>query len=365
MDWVPMNDLSRSVTVHRDAIARILSEVLDSGWFLMGPQTRAFADELAAYLGLPHVVTVGNGTDALEIALTALMPEDRSIVLTAANAGAYATVAARSAGFVVQHADVDPETHCLDPLDVAARITDAVGVVVVTHLYGRAADMTAIVEAAHAVGALVLEDCAQALGALTPAGRVGSLADAATFSFYPTKNLGALGDGGAIGTRSHDVAETVRRLHQYGWGAKYRITCEGGRNSRMDELQAAVLRLRLPLLDSWNEARRSVIASYVEAAPRGIRVLPAAGPAHAGHLAVVEVEDREALSAHMADAAVRTDVHYPIEDHRQPAFEQGGHTVHLPVTEALSARVLSLPVFPEMRDDEISRVGDALASFRP
>ena len=365
MDWVPMNDLSRSVTLQRKGLARGLSDVLDSGWFTLGPQTRGFADELAAFLDTPHILTVGNGTDALEIALTALMPEGRSVVLTAANAGGYASVATHSAGFSVEYADVDPETHCLDPRDVAARLTEAVGVVVVTHLYGRAADLTPILNAARAVGALVLEDCAQALGALTTAGRVGSLADAATFSFYPTKNLGALGDGGAIATQSDDLAASVRRLHQYGWDMKYHIASDGGRNSRMDEIQAAVLRLRLPLLDEWNETRRSVIRSYAAAAPPGVRVLPADDSAHTGHLAVVEVDDRDALRGHMDAARVRTDIHYPIPDHLQPAFAHDSRATSLPATEALSHRVLSLPVFPEMRSDEIARVGDALATFRP
>ena len=365
MDWVPMNDLSRSVTLHRDELLRQVSDVLDSGWFLTGPQTTAFADELAAYLGVPHVVPVGNGTDALEIALRALMPEGRSTVMCAANAGGYGSVAARRAGFDVTYADVDAETHCLDPDDVSSRLSDEVGVVIVTHLYGRAAEVSSIVEAAHAVGAMVLEDCAQALGALTPGGRVGSLADASTFSFYPTKNLGALGDGGAVATSSDEVAFAVRQLHQYGWDTKYRIASDGGRNSRMDEIQAAVLRQRLPLLDGWNEARRAVITSYVAAAPDGVRVLPADGPGHTGHLAVVEVDDRDALKAHMEAAGVRTDVHYPIPDHLQPAYADEAPTADLPVTEALRRRVLSLPVFPELRDDEISRVGEALAAFRP
>ncbi|MDR7252143.1 dTDP-4-amino-4,6-dideoxygalactose transaminase [Nocardioides sp. BE266] len=363
MDWVPMNDLSRSVSLHREELLADLVDTLDSGWFLLGPRTTAFAAELAAYLDVPHVVPVGNGTDALEIALKALMPDGRTTVLCAANAGGYGSVAARRAGFAVSYADVDPATHCLDPDDLAARISDEVGVVIVTHLYGRAAEVDRISEAAHAVGALVLEDCAQALGGLTPAGRVGSLADAATFSFYPTKNLGALGDGGAVATSFDEVAERVRRLHQYGWDTKYRIADDGGRNSRLDELQAAVLSRRLPLLDDWNSARRSVISAYADAAPDGVRVLPAADEGHTGHLAVVEADDRDALRAHLEAARVRTDVHYPTPDHQQPGLDGGG--VVLPVTERLSTRVLSVPVFPELRPDEISRVGEALASFRP
>ena len=364
MDWVPMNDLSRSVASQRGELLTDLAATLDSGWFLLGPRTTAFAAELAAYLAVPHVVAVGNGTDALEIATRALMPEGRSTVLCAANAGGYATVAARRAGFAVTYADVDPVTHCLDPDDLAARITDEVGVVVVTHLYGRAAEVRRTVAAAHAVGALVVEDCAQALGARTPEGRVGSLADAATFSFYPTKNLGALGDGGAIAVRDDEVADRVRRLHQYGWDSKYRIAGDGGRNSRLDELQAAVLSRRLPLLDGWNAARRAIIATYAAAAPAGVRVLPAADHAHTGHLAVLETDDRDALRAHLEAAYVRTEVHYPVPDHRQPAFARSAGDASLPVTEALTTRVLSVPVFPELRDEEISRVGEALAAFR-
>lgn len=364
MDWVPMNDLARSVREHRDALMADMTAVVDSGWFLSGPRTTAFAAELANYLDVEHVMPVGNGTDALEIGLRALMPEGRAIVLCAANAGGYGTVASRRAGFDVVYADVDPETYNLDPNDVAARITDAVGVVIVTHLYGRAADVAPIVEAAHAVGALVLEDCAQALGGLTEAGRIGSLADAATFSFYPTKNLGALGDGGAVATSSDDVAARVRHLHQYGWDSKYRIAGDGGRNSRLDELQAVVLSRRLPFLDEWNATRREVISAYVDAAPDGVRVLPAVDASHTGHLAVVETEDRDALCAHLEAAHVRSDVHYPIPDHCQPAYAGEYASTSLPVTERLSGRILSLPVFPELRPDEISRVGEALAAFR-
>jgi len=358
-----MNDLSRGAGQHRDAILEGMAEVVDSGWFLTGPRTTAFADELATYLGVPHVMPVGNGTDALEIALRALMPEGRSTVMCAANAGGYGTVAARRAGFDVTYADVAAETHNLNPQDVAARMTEAVGVVVVTHLYGRAADVGPILEAAHAVGALVLEDCAQALGGQTDAGRVGSLADAATFSFYPTKNLGALGDGGAVATSSEEVAARVRRLHQYGWDSKYRIAGDGGRNSRLDELQAAVLSQRLPHLDGWNAARRDVIGAYVDAAPDSVRVLPAIDASHTGHLAVVETDYRDALRAHLEAAYVRTDVHYPIADHQQPAFVGEHGSTSLPVTERLGDRILSLPVFPELREDEISRVGEALAAF--
>ena len=359
-----MNDLSRSTVAQREALLEAMTEVLDSGWFLNGPRSEVFSDALAAYVGVRHVVPVGNGTDALEIAIRASMPRGRTAVLVAANAGGYASVATRRAGFDVTFADVSPRTHCLDPQDVAARLTDAVGVVVVTHLYGRAADVEPILTAAHEVGAVVIEDCAQALGAATAGGRVGSLADAATFSFYPTKNLGGLGDGGAIAMDSERLAQSVSRLHQYGWDTKYRVSVDGGRNSRMDELQASLLSRRLPYLDGWNQARRQIIASYVAAAPDGVRVLEAVDASHTGHLAVVEVEDRAALVAHLESKRIRSDVHYPVPDHRQPAYAERLRRVSLPVTEALAGTVLSLPVFPEMSPDEISRVGEALATFR-
>ena len=362
-DWVPMNDLARALAAERPVLHQALEAVVSSGWLVQGPEHDAFEHELAAYVGTTRAVGVASGTDALELALRAAMPAGRTTVVTAANCGGYTTTAARRAGFTVRYADIDRDTLCLDPRHLEAAVDSTVGVVVVTHLYGRAADVTAVRQVCDPLGIVVLEDCAQALGATTADGRVGSLADVAAFSFYPTKNLGALGDGGAITTSSDAIADRVRHLRQYGWQGKYAIAHDGGRNSRLDEVQAAFLRLRLPHLDAWNSRRREIITAYARSASSRVTVLPAADPGHVGHLAVVLCEDRDDLRAHLTAHGIRTDVHYPIPDHRQPAFAAEYRSLELPVTEWAATRILSVPVFPELRTDEVERVSDALASF--
>lgn len=361
--WVPLNDLSRGLAATRAELASLIEQVADSGWLVQGPQHAAFESELADYLGVDHALGVASGTDALELALRAVVPADRPVVVTAANCGGYTTTAARRAGLVVRYADVNATTHLLTADTLAPVLDASVGAVVVTHLYGRAADVASVRALCAPLGIKVVEDCAQALGARTPEGRVGSLADVAAFSFYPTKNLGAIGDGGAIATSSSGTADAVRELRQYGWRGKYTIARDGGRNSRLDELQAAVLRTRLPRLDSWNERRRAIIAAYAARASTRITVLPTVGEGHAAHLAVVVSDDRRALQAHLAEHLIRTDIHYPIPDHHQPAFAVEYAGLSLPVTERLAETILSVPVFPELREDEVERVCQALERF--
>ncbi|MGV8978036.1 MAG: DegT/DnrJ/EryC1/StrS family aminotransferase [Cellulomonas sp.] len=358
-----MNDLSRALEDEHSSLSDAFDEVLASGWLVQGPQHAAFEAELADFVGTTHVLGVASGTDALEIALRAVMPAGRTAVVTAANCGGYTTTAARRAGYTVRYADIAKDTLCLDASHLAAVVDESVGVVVVTHLYGRAADVAAVRAVCEPLGIAVLEDCAQALGAQGAGGRVGSLADIAAFSFYPTKNLGALGDGGAVATSSDSIADEVRALRQYGWSAKYTIGRDGGRNSRLDEMQAAVLRRRLPRLDGWNERRRQVVTTYVARASSRIEVLPAVGPGHVGHLGVVLCDSADELRRHLAERSIRSDVHYPIPDHRQPAFIEEYRAIELPVTEWAAQRIVSVPVFPELRDDEVERVADALGSF--
>lgn len=360
---VPLNDLSRALADDRDLVLEAVAAVVDSGWLVHGPAHRAFEAELAEYVGARHALGVASGTDALEIALRAVVPADRPVVVTAANCGGYTTTAARRAGLVVRFADVDESSHLLTAETLAPVLGPDVGAVVVTHLYGRAADVAAVRALCHPLGIKVVEDCAQALGACTAEGRVGSLGDIATFSFYPTKNLGAVGDGGAIATDDDDMAAAVRELRQYGWQDKYRIARDGGRNSRLDEVQAAVLRARLPRLDSGNARRRQIIGRYAQRASERVHVLTAQGDAHVGHLAVVTTNERAALREHLTTAGIGVDVHYPVPDHRQPALAAEYAHVSLPVTERLSQTVLSVPVFPELRDDEVERVCDALERF--
>jgi dTDP-4-amino-4,6-dideoxygalactose transaminase len=356
-----MNDLQRGYDALADDLQEAAVRVLQSGWYVHGPEHAAFEREFAEYVGAAHCVGVANGTDALEIALKALAPAPGSVVVTAANAGMYSSTAIRRAGLQPRYADVDPDTLLLTADSVAAVLDDKVSVVIVTHLYGRLADVTGIREVLRDRGIALLEDCAQAAGAGVPGHRAGGLGDVAAFSFYPTKNLGALGDGGAVTAQREDIADRARRLRMYGWSAKYDVGEDGGRNSRLDEVQAALLRVRLPHLDGWNATRREIIARYVAAAEgTSVRVLPATGTDHVAHLAVAVTDDRDAVRAALTRAGIQTDVHYPIPDHQQKPFVADLAATSLPVTEERSNQVFTLPCFPELTAGEIDRVCAAL-----
>jgi dTDP-4-amino-4,6-dideoxygalactose transaminase len=236
--------------------------------------------------------------------------------------------------------------------------------VVVTHLYGLLGDVGGVAALCRDRGIALVEDCAQAAGARLDGRRAGGFGDVAAFSFYPTKNLAALGDGGAVATDSDDVADRVRRLRQYGWDQKYRVSLRGGRNSRLDELQAAVLRIRLGRLDEWNARRRQIARRYAAVLAPGVGLFVAGdGENYVAHLAVILAEDRERLRDTLEVAGIATDVHYPIADHRQPAWRDDYADVELPVTEHAVAHVLTVPCFPELTEDEIERVCEVLGGL--
>jgi dTDP-4-amino-4,6-dideoxygalactose transaminase len=356
-----VSDPRRAALAHRDQLAAVFARVLDSGRYIHGPEHDAFEAEFSSFLGVRHCIALASGTDALELALIAVGCRPGDSVLTAANAGGYASAAARKAGFQVRLADVDPATLCLSRATVEAALSAEVRAVVVTHLYGVLADAEGIVALCREGGIAVVEDCAQAAGARRGAWRAGGFGDAATFSFYPTKNLAALGDGGAVTTKRDDVADAVRLLRQYGWKRKYEVTIPAGRNSRLDEVQGAVLRERLPRLDDWNERRRAIVRRYARAlAPRVGRFVSREGDDYVAHLAVVLTEERDRLRDHFAKAGIGTDIHYPVADHQQPAWCDEFADLSLPVTEHAVRCVLTLPCFPELTDEEIERVCEAL-----
>jgi dTDP-4-amino-4,6-dideoxygalactose transaminase len=282
-------------------------------------------------------------------------------VVLAANTGMYSTGAAISTGAHPVFADVDG-VHGLLTAPSVERAIDGVAAtpkaVVVTHLHGRLAAMDSIAALCRERGIMLVEDCAQAHGAAGVDGRkAGAYGDLATFSFYPTKNLGAVGDGGAVVCRDEALATRVRRLRQYGWSRKYVNEIAHGRNSRLDELQAALLDLFLPDLDARNSRRRDIANRYSTSIRHpGIRVPAAAGDGYVAHLYVVQCAQREALAAHLSALGVATDVHYPVPDHRQPVHGTRFDGVSLPETERLCREVLTLPCFPELEDDEIERV---------
>lgn len=359
---IPFNELGRGLRVLRTEIDAAIARVLDSGWFVMGPEHDSLQRELAQYLGVAECVALGNGTDALELAMRAVGVGAGDLVVTVANAGGYTSTAVRAAGAQPHYADVDESTlqmtvATLDrALATAARRPAAI---VVTHLFGAVgAELPGIIARAEEQGVPVIEDCAQSMGAMLGGRRAGSFGLLATTSFYPTKNLGALGDGGAVVTGDADIAERVRRLRQYGWESKYRAETLGGRNSRLDEMQAAVLRVRLPHLDAGNERRRRIHDSYAAAGGRD-RLVNSSSEAYVGHLAVLDCDDRETSRERLHAAGIRTDVHYPVPDHLQSVGS--GSAGLLPVTERSAGRILSLPLFPELTDDEVARVSAVLA----
>jgi dTDP-4-amino-4,6-dideoxygalactose transaminase len=353
-----INDLHRHTLPIQAQLNAAVSRVIQSGWFVLGPEVTAFEKEFAAYCGTAHCVSLANGTDALELALRALDIGPGKTVLTVANAGMYSSVGILATGATPLYADISPDTLLLDVTAVKCLLDQhRVDAIIVTHLYGLLADIEGIVQLAQARDIPVVEDCAQSHGATRQGKKVGSFGDIACFSFYPTKNLGALGDGGAIVTSRQDLADRVRQFRQYGWGSKYSVTLAGGRNSRLDEMQAAILRVKLPLLDQWNNRRRDIATRYSKGIKHPKVTTPEIhGVEYVAHLYVVRSAERDRLKQHLTDAGIPSDVHYPIPDHAQAAYRMLFTDSRLPVTEQACQEVLTLPCFPEMTDAEVDAV---------
>jgi aminotransferase EvaB len=361
-----INDLTRHAASVQDIVVPAVNRVVGSGWYIMGEECKRFEAEFAAFCGAGHCIGVANGTDALELALRALEMGAGSRVATVANAGFYSMTAMGAIGAEPVFIDVDPVDHLMDLTAlreaVAAGQVDAI---IVTHLYGLLHDMETVMEVA-ASGPRrvpVIEDVAQAHGASRGGKRAGSFGDVATFSFYPTKNLGAIGDGGAIVTKDAEIAGRAALLRQYGWEAKYKVARQGGRNSRLDEMQAAVLRAKLARLDGWNARRREIATQYsTQIGHSAVTVPPPRGAESVAHLYVVRTADRDGLRRHLSRCGVATDVHYPIPDTKQPAIA-GRDWPALPETEALAAQAVTLPCFPEMTDEEVRHVGTSVNAW--
>jgi dTDP-4-amino-4,6-dideoxygalactose transaminase len=362
---IPFNDLSRALSEQRAELDETVARVLDSGWFVLGPEGRAFEEEFASASGAAHAVGVGSGTDAIELALRALDIGAGDEVVTQANTCVPTVAGIERAGATPVLCDVESDAGTMDVASLEHVLTDRTRAVVPVHLYGQCADTDAIAALCAGRGIEVVEDCAQAAGAelrSRPAGTIGRLG---CFSFYPTKNLAALGDGGAVVTGDAKLAERLRSLRQYGQADRYRHV-EVGVNSRLDEVQAAILRARLPHLAPGNARRAEIAAAYTDALAGGpvrpLARLPERN--HVFHLFVVDAPDRDALRAHLDDAGVQTLVHYPLPVHRHPPYERlADGAASLDVSERLCSRVLSLPIYPELRDDEVEHVSAALRAF--
>src|SRR5882762_5427434 len=361
---VPLNDLVRQNRLIHGELAASARRVIERGWYVLGSEGADFEKTFAAYCGVPHAVGVANGTDAIELALRAVGVDEGHDVATVANAGFYASTSIHAIGARPLYVDVDPATHSMSVDSLNRELPrNTVRAVIATHLYGRLADVETITAICKPLGIPVIEDCAQAHGASRNRKAAGSFGAVGCFSFYPTKNLGALGDGGAVTTGDAAIAGRLRELRQYGWDKKYQVSRSGGRNSRLDELQAALLLAKLPHLDRWNDDRRAIARRYsTEIKHPRIECPRDFGADNVAHLFVVRCQDRDGLRRHLEAHDVSSDIHYPIPDHRQPAYSISSPG-ELPETERLAKEILTIPCFPEMEEEEISRVIKAVNSW--
>ncbi len=353
------------LTLHEDEepVRAAIDRVVTRGWFVLGPELEAFETEFATATRAPYAVGVGTGTDALAIALRALGIGPGDEVITAPLSAAYTALAIMMAGARPVFADIDSDRLTLDPAAAAAAVTGRTAAIMPVHLYGQSADMTALSGVAERHNLAIVEDCCQAHLATCGGRPVGSFSAAAAYSFYPTKNLGALGDGGALTTSDAAVADRARRLRNGGQTDRYRHG-EFGVNSRLDEIQAAILRARLPLLPAWTDARRALASEYRAALTRAnvVVVPPELDPGHVYHLFPVLSADREAVQAHLKSAGIGTLIHYPVPIPRQPAVA-GQDPAECPVATRVCSQVFSLPLYPHLARQAISRVAAALASM--
>jgi dTDP-4-amino-4,6-dideoxygalactose transaminase len=369
---VPVSDPKRTAAAERDQIVEALTRVVDSGRYILGGEVSSFEEEFSAYVGGSFGVAVASGTDALTLALMALgLPAGERVIIPANTAFPTACAVTRAGGVPV-FVDVDPETATVDPQALDALLTKTaktggdpkVRGVIPVHLYGHPCDMDPIMTLAERHGLFVLEDCAQAHGALYKGRKVGTFGQAAAFSFYPTKNLAALGDAGMVVTGDGALTGRLKSMRDYGQRERY-LHEDHGLNSRMDDLQAAVLRKRLGDLDEKNERRRQIARIYHEAI-RGPYTLPLERPyaRHVYHLFVIRSRHRKSLIDHLARSGVGHAIHYPRPIHLQPVYRHLGYRLgDFPVTEGLSEQILSIPMFPELTDTEVQRVITALNDF--
>jgi len=364
-----VSDVGFVVRSFRPEIDAAIHRVLDGGWFILGPEVEAFEADFRGLTGSAHGISVASGTDALELALRAVGVLPRDLVITVSHTATATAAAIERAGAVPWFVDVDPDRYTMnaDALEESFSAVQGrrVGAVVPVHLYGVPADMDPILRIASSYDAPVVEDAAQAHGAVYRGKTVGSIGSAAAFSFYPTKNLGALGDAGIVTTEDTEVAEAVTLFRQYGWRSRF-VSETPGTNSRMDELQAAILRVLLPHLDELNEARRTVASLYGEALSGSTVNLPFGGVGHEGTTAVfhqyvvrVPASERDAVRQKMADDGIQTSIHYPTPVHLQPAFVDAP-SGNLETTERISREILSLPIGMHVTDDDVERVSNSL-----
>jgi len=365
---IPQTDPRAGYLAQRAEIDAALRRVAESGWYVLGPEVEAFEKEFAAYLGVSHAVGVASGTDALELALRGCGVGPGQAVFTVSHTAVATVVAIERCGAEAVLIDINPESYTLDPdaLDGVLRQWQGItcpAAILPVHLYGQPAAMPALLKIAQHYGLRVIEDCAQAHGARLDGRMAGTWGDAAAFSFYPTKNLGAFGDAGAVVTADPSIAERVRELRQYGWRKRY-ISATSGINSRLDAVQAAVLRVKLRVLDAGNARRRTIAGIYhksLDELTANLR-LPTCrkGVEHVYHQFVIRSTARDRLQGELRNAGIGTLIHYPEPVHRQPAYAHRLMHSDLFHSEQAAAHVLSLPMYPELEDNQVARVAETL-----
>jgi dTDP-4-amino-4,6-dideoxygalactose transaminase len=364
---VPFVDFRAHVAALRPELDAALARVLDSGWFILGPEGEAFERELAAALGAQHAVGVANGTEAIQLALEALGVGPGDEVVTSPLSAAFTVLAVQRTGARPVFADLDPRTLNVAPEAVARALTPRTKALLPVHLYGHPADLDPLLELARSRGIPLVEDACQAHGAQYKGRTVGALSGIGALSFYPTKNLGALGDGGAVLVNDATLAARLRRLRNGGQSDRYRHEL-AGINSRLDEVQAAILRVKLRHLAAWTERRRALATLYRSELAGALVGLPEEQPYARAvfHLFVVRHPSRDALLAALEERGIGTLVHYPIPLHLQPAFASlGGRLGDFPVAERAASEVLSLPLYPELGDAQARSVAAAVRELAP
>ncbi len=361
---VPFGELGRQYAALRNEIDAAIKAVLERGWFVLGKEVEEFEREFAQAIGVRHAVGVASGTEAIQLALMAFGIGSGHQVITAANTCVPTVSGITAAGATPILVDVDEASFNLNPSEIESAITATTKAILPVHLYGQAADMDAILEVAARHSIPVIEDAAQAHGATYQGRKLGSLGAAACFSFYPSKNLGAYGDGGAVVTNDDGVAEALRRLRNYGQERRYYHSGKGI-NSRLDEIQAAILRVKLPFLDDWNARRRHIALRYHQEINHPKILKPQEVFVGCNyHLYVIRCRQRDLLHRYLAQLGVTTLIHYPVPIHLQTAYEDlSMQKGDYPVAERLASEILSLPIFPELSDEEVSYVAQCINQF--
>ncbi len=355
-----------SYTAYQQEIDEAVRRVLSGGWYILGKEVETFETEFAAYCESRYALGVGNGTDAIELALRALEIGAGDEVITTGHTAVATAAAIELAGAVPVLVDIEPDFYTLDPAAVQQAITPRTRAIIAVHLYGLPADLNPLRAIAEKHQLYLIEDCAQAHGARYHGCQVGSIGIIGTFSFYPTKNLGAFGDGGAVVTQDKILYERMKALRQYGWRSHY-ISDETGINSRLDELQAAILRVKLRYLDRDNQRRRDLVRIYDEILEPAALIRPSVRPQTEPvyHLYVVQVEQREQLMQRLRERGIGTGIHYPQPIHCQPAYRGRVRTVpdDLPVLMAVTPKIVSLPLYPELSAEDVQLTAKTLVEF--